>query len=804
MTLIGLKNVVWLASLSVFELFDSMYETFNALTAINPQHFVEWFSGSVLDSIWTLGDEIGSGTTGAMSDEIDGGYAITPPGVLDAGAITFNDKHQFAHDESVCIAVCQKIDVGGRYRVGLGDSGNLTSTADSAHAADGAVNFINLETADGSTLSDTASTVAANTTNRHDFKIELGSANIKLTIDGILEVTKTTNRPTIKLQPVFFVRGGGGAGNQKCRITFMECFNTDVSILSSLHDRLTSGASETTTSYDHIGDTQDNFLDVWLDHPYAIIKITTGSAAIDTWIQKVKMSLSKSGTPTGSAFIRIWDENDVVVSEFEFAPDTFLDGTETIYEFQLSNPIKLLLDYKIGLFYDVSPSSPNRINAFIDTVTIESGYLAGFTTLNDDATTRNQLMTFDSSPGIVPLRQRVVETFSGAVLNERWTVTQIVATITATMQDIIDGGVLLATDAGAGSPSGTMTFNNKRQYDPTNCKMITTCKKQDDNIGIKIGFTNDTTVGPSHQALLVEGTLVSFKSLTTKDGTTESTTATSLALSQTEFGIIIEGSSADVKLSIDGVLEVTKTTNRPTAACQPYYYIQSRTTAAIKEYFSRYCEIYNKGTTPLVESVYELFNELTTVAKQHFWEWFSGSDLRSIWTKTEVVGTATFAMNDSVNDGFRITADGGANREGMINFNNKRQYAHDNAIFISVMKDVQNTAYTAYSGFADSLVGVNGDSPEIAQVYNFSVNTNKGLRTGDATTKSTTESSVALDTVFTTYKIENGSADIKLTINGVLEVTKTTNRPTVKLQPVCGVFGNAKSVDIRYLEARNT
>jgi hypothetical protein len=33
--------------------YASMYESRSALTTVQKQHFVEWFSGSALDSIWT-------------------------------------------------------------------------------------------------------------------------------------------------------------------------------------------------------------------------------------------------------------------------------------------------------------------------------------------------------------------------------------------------------------------------------------------------------------------------------------------------------------------------------------------------------------------------------------------------------------------------------------------------------------------------------------------------------------------------------------------------------------------------------
>tara|TARA_R110000737_G_scaffold25600_1_gene44463 strand:- start:86 stop:1228 length:1143 start_codon:yes stop_codon:yes gene_type:complete len=192
------------------------------------QRFVENFSGSVLDTDrWLLEQAIGTGNTGAMVDSVDGGYAITPAGVLDGGAITFNDKRQYSYNSSVCIAVCNKIDVDGRYRVGLSEDETLATTYnDTAHCFDGASGNIYLQTANGTAGNDTASNVTANTTTVHGIKIETKSSSVELSIDGVLKVTNTTYLPLTKLQPVFLARGGGGSGNQKSAIRYMECYNT--------------------------------------------------------------------------------------------------------------------------------------------------------------------------------------------------------------------------------------------------------------------------------------------------------------------------------------------------------------------------------------------------------------------------------------------------------------------------------------------------------------------------------------------------------------------------------------------------
>ena len=190
-------------------------------------------------------------------------------------------------------------------------------------------------------------------------------------------------------------------------------------------------------------------------------------------------------------------------------------------------------------------------------------------------------------------KQRFVEYFSGKQHPSYWTLTQIVATCTATISNSVDGGMLFQTDSGSGSPSACLTFNNKRQYNPSGFRFISICQKNDDNLGIKGGIGNDKVVNPSHHALMIEGSLASYKTLATKDGSTGTETASTIPLSQAAFVYDIEGTSSNVTLGINGSLEVTKTTNRPTAACQPFLYIQSRSTAAVKDYNIRYVECFN-------------------------------------------------------------------------------------------------------------------------------------------------------------------------------------------------------------------
>tara|TARA_R110000803_G_scaffold161231_1_gene224986 strand:- start:521 stop:1156 length:636 start_codon:yes stop_codon:yes gene_type:complete len=207
-------------------------------------------------------------------------------------------------------------------------------------------------------------------------------------------------------------------------------------------------------------------------------------------------------------------------------------------------------------------------------------------------------------------------------------------------------------------------------------------------------------------------------------------------------------------------------------------------------------------------SVYEMTNPLTVVRKQHFWDWFSGDSLNARWTQTQVDVPASFTMMDGVDEGFKITADGGANNEGMINFNNTRQYEETGSVSIGVVKATDIVSVNSYSGMSGHITGVsagNGYLVDSSLLWVNSNNTNFALITGHATVSNSTEGSVALNTNWQSIKIENGASDTKLSINGVLDVTKdSTYKPTIPMQPVTGAFGNGKSIQVRYCEAYNT
>ena len=203
------------------------------------------------------------------------------------------------------------------------------------------------------------------------------------------------------------------------------------------------------------------------------------------------------------------------------------------------------------------------------------------------------------------------------------------------------------------------------------------------------------------------------------------------------------------------------------------------------------------------DSMYESFNPLTTVNKQHFVEWFSGSALDSIWTQTDVAGTGTFAMDDTVDGGFKITTGASGSNESNINFNNKRQYEETACVCIAVWKTFATSLQETHVGLSANITSypVNSAALYVDNGGNFNI------RTADGSTSSQTSTGTAVDTNFHSYKIECKSADIEMSVDGVKTNDKTTNRPTIPMQPFSAVrhiSGGAQSTSTRYMECYNT
>jgi len=154
----------------------------------------------------------------------------------------------------------------------------------------------------------------------------------------------------------------------------------------------------TTKTYNHIADTQNNWFDFIGSYDFGIIKLLSGSPAIGTRIRKVKVDLSKTGSPPGTAYVRVWDENNKIVTQRQFEPNILLTTSQATYEFILPKDVELKENYKVGIEYPTSAAS-NYMRQYMDTSgAVETGYNVGSTGLDQGITNRDLLMTFDSTP----------------------------------------------------------------------------------------------------------------------------------------------------------------------------------------------------------------------------------------------------------------------------------------------------------------------------------------------------------------------------------------------------------------------
>jgi len=203
-------------------------------------------------------------------------------------------------------------------------------------------------------------------------------------------------------------------------------------------------------------------------------------------------------------------------------------------------------------------------------------------------------------------------------------------------------------------------------------------------------------------------------------------------------------------------------------------------------------------------SVYEMTNPLTTVRKQHFWEYFSGATLNSRWTTTDITGTNTFAMKDAVDGGFQITTGGNSGDHGTITFNDIRQYAHNGSTIIGVVKFDETTIDGAF-GLSNS--NTLGSSHSV--LWSESVESNFKLSTSGTGARTETDTSVARDTATRTVKIVNGSSDVNMYFDNVLVSTISSPNPipNASMQPIFYLKTQSaatKTGHITYCEAYNT
>ena len=192
--------------------------------------------------------------------------------------------------------------------------------------------------------------------------------------------------------------------------------------------------------------------------------------------------------------------------------------------------------------------------------------------------------------------------------------------------------------------------------------------------------------------------------------------------------------------------------------------------------------------------------------KQHFIEWFSGKQLPSYWTRyddtTYASGTGTDGMVDEVDEGVFVKSGNTQYNASVLAFNNIRQYNPTGSRITGVVRRVTANSSTNF-GLYNLL---NDGSNQSVNIDNDTRNTYMRAVSG-RTTPTATSITVPVNTVFKLLDIVLGASNIKFSVNGILEITQTVNRPTEKLQPriytLALTNANAET-RLRYLEAYNT
>ena len=206
----------------------SLIENRQSLSNPIKQHFVEWFSGDALASIWTIGDS-GSGSS-AMVDAIDEGFSmITEASLNRSRGLEFNDIRHYSNTGSKVIHNSRLVTGTAIIAMANGLANQWGFNQDffyiGADTGEDSSNF-GLRTADGSTISQTSLGVSLDT-NWHNFTGELKSSSSSAWLDGKFATVKTTNLPTLALMPHILVQTLNTAAKE-ARIRYLEAFNTEV------------------------------------------------------------------------------------------------------------------------------------------------------------------------------------------------------------------------------------------------------------------------------------------------------------------------------------------------------------------------------------------------------------------------------------------------------------------------------------------------------------------------------------------------------------------------------------------------
>jgi len=206
---------------------QSLYEKLFPLTTVMKQRVVDNFSGDTLDERWTFINTSGTGS-GAMSDTVDGGYAITSDTItFTRSAIWFNDINQYSPTGSVSIGVTKSDAVGSNsagHNVGLCDDDDIGAVGDTV-TINQFDDTYRLQTGNNGTETNVTIGTDADT-NYHVRVVEALTSSGKAYYDGVYGAVSTTNLPDTVIQPAFLSQTRESGVAHTANINYFEAYNT--------------------------------------------------------------------------------------------------------------------------------------------------------------------------------------------------------------------------------------------------------------------------------------------------------------------------------------------------------------------------------------------------------------------------------------------------------------------------------------------------------------------------------------------------------------------------------------------------
>jgi hypothetical protein len=207
-----------------------------------------------------------------------------------------------------------------------------------------------------------------------------------------------------------------------------------------------------------------------------------------------------------------------------------------------------------------------------------------------------------------------------------------------------------------------------------------------------------------------------------------------------------------------------------------------------------------------MRSLYELLHPSGVVAKQRVVDNFSGDALNERWTTFSSAGSGTFAMTDTINEGFSITTSTTNDAYAEIDFNDKRQFGTSSG-FISEVKRVSATSANLGVGLANTIMLTNNTSHY--GWLNQTTDTNYLMvSNNDTSTRTTVDSGEPIDENWHTLSAILNATNVRGYFDGDFKTVESTDLPLIKMQPSLIIDApsgaNSKEARIRYFEAYNT